>query len=192
MPYCSECGTENKRGVKFCLECGVRIAPATSQPKEKPSPQNKVKLIPEWFLHKNERIIHKFDLKVPLYLTNDRIVLTKSSFGKMGFQDISLKHLTSIKAKKRTSWRVIFGGVGLLVVASIFGSAGASTLGFNQSLFFGISAPFIAVGILLVIVGFLRRPKEVIFVSDSGDTIKVRVKNEEQIEETIKTVREYE
>lgn len=30
MTYCSECGAENDRGAKFCVNCGAELAPADS------------------------------------------------------------------------------------------------------------------------------------------------------------------
>lgn len=134
----------------------------------------------EWFLHKGERIIHKFDdLKVPLFLTNTRIILTKTSWGSMSFQDIGLNHLASIKAKKEISWWLIIPGA----ISLIFGLWLQSNIGF-----FGVLA--IIFGIIFMAVGFLMGHKEVVFIADSGDRIAVVVKNKQQIEKTIKTVRE--
>lgn len=136
----------------------------------------------EWFLHKKESIIHNFkDLEIPLILTNSRIILTKQSWGSMTFQDISLKHLTSVEAKKGLVWWAIILGIISLVIGII--------LALTHSGSFFTFVLFI-IGIGAILIGIFMGGKEVVFIADSGKTIAVKLKTEGQIRQVITTVRE--
>lgn len=146
----------------------------------------------EWFLQKNERIVHKFDsIDIPLYITNNRIVFLQESWGSMNFQDISLKHLSSVKAKKEIKWGLIGIGIIIFGISFLFTMnpylLGSLPSGVGFFTFMGL-----IMGIGLILIGLFFGQKEVVFTADSGESIRISIKRKSDMENIIKTVRENE
>jgi len=150
----------------------------------------------ERFLHKKEELVHEFtDLDVPLYLTTKRIILLETGWLTYSFQDMSLKHLSSIDGIVRIKTDYIIAGILLFIVGGfvlpyIFPQLYTQSY-FGQN-FYWISLILMILGIISMVYGVFFGQKEVIFYADSGDRITVSVKNRETIEKIIKTVRENE
>ena len=136
----------------------------------------------EWFLGEGEKVVE--DLS-PLFITNKRVIFLEESWlgQAINLQEISLKHLSQINAKKEiVGW--LFYSAMILIFLGVMCLFGVPYFLHDSASF------FFFFGIFFGIISIVAGQKQINLVADSGEHLKIPLKSEHQLKTIVKILRE--